>query len=317
MLKKTLIAIICATAGLFTAGCSSSKELNEKSARALLREHYAKIHYPIPVSLIAPLMIRTPVSYASVTDALKTAKVKDNVAGYIVQRLVDAKLVKETVETVSYPNIHGNFRKDCCDGALDVYDLTLDSGRITGTRYQTGRASQVDGFVTEAGLVTLSTRDQQGGVSPFANSLEPHQFQYQENDATAHLNSKGGMWVANYLGSPGGTRVQGKMYTYSFSPELKAQVEKTKMPTFGGFGSEEQETFNGGGYDIGEVTDLQLGITPTMASASFAWTASLNKIGKIFYGDDVPKGKGRVTFVRKPDETWTMKDWCVAANCPF
>ena len=88
------------------------------------------------------------------------------------------------------------------------------------------------------------------------------------------------------------------------------------MPTFGGFGSAKQETLNGGGYDIGDVSDLQLGITPTMASASFAWTASLNKVGKIFYAEDVPKGKGRVTFVRKPDETWVIKDWCVT-NCMF
>ena len=100
------------------------------------------------------------------------------------------------------------------------------------------------------------------------------------------------------------------------SPELKAQIEKTQVPTFGGFGSAEQDTFNGGGYDIGDVSDLQLGLTPMMASASFAWKASLNKIGTIFYENDVPTGKGRVTFVRKPDETWVIKDWCVA-NCAF
>ena len=121
--------------------------------------------------------------------------------------------------------------------------------------------------------------------------------------------------VANYKGAVSGPMMAVKWYSYSFSPELKSQIEKTQMPTFGGFGSAEQDTLNGG-YEIGDVSDLRLGVTPTMASASFAWTASLSKIGKISYESDVPKGKGRVTFVRKPDESWVIKDWCVN-NCVF
>jgi hypothetical protein len=160
--------------------------------------------------------------------------------------------------------------------------------------------SKAEGAVTESGLVTLPNG----------------RFQYKEEGDAAFLMDTDRFNVANYKGTVGGTMVAVKWYSYSFSPELKPQIEKTQMPTFGGFGSAEQDTLNGGSYDIGDVTDLQLGLTPTMASASFAWTASLNKIGKIFYESDIPKGKGRVTFVRKPDETWVIKDWCVS-NCMF
>jgi hypothetical protein len=308
---KTVIAIIFATGILITAGCSSSKELNEKSARSLLKDQYAKVHYSIPVSLVAPLMTRMPVSYASVVDTLKTKQVKENVAVYIVKRLLDAKLVTETVDTVKYPNIRGKFRaepKSYCNYCFDEYELEMvpNTNQLKGVRSEQRqnesgqRHGNVTGVVDTSGLVSLG-RDR---------------FQYKEDGATAWLMDQDRFNITNYKGTSSGSTLEAKWYTYVFSPELKAQIEKTQVPTFGGFGSAEQDTFNGGGYDIGDVSDLQLGLTPTMASASFAWKASLNKIGTIFYENDIPTGKGRVTFVRKPDEIWVLKDWCVA-NCAF
>jgi hypothetical protein len=307
---KTVVTAIFAILLLFTAGCMSSKELNEKSARALLKDQYAKVHFPIAVSIVAPLMTRMPISYASIVDTLKTKQVKENVAVYIVKRLLDAKLVTEQVDTVNYPNIHGKFRKDCCYNPddHDEYDLTMvpNSNRITGIRYRQCQScanmsqSKAEGSVTETGLVTLPNG----------------RFQYKEEGTTAYLMDTDRFNIANYKGAVGGPMVSMKWYAYAFSPELKAQIEKIQVPTFGGFGSATQDTLNGGSYEIGVVSDLQLGLTPTMASASFAWKASLNKIGTLFYESDIPTGKGRVTFVRKPDETWVIKDWCVA-NCAF
>jgi hypothetical protein len=308
---KTVIAIIFATGILITAGCSSSKELNEKSARSLLKDQYAKVHYSIPVSLVAPLMTRMPVSYASVVDTLKTKQVKENVAVYIVKRLLDAKLVTETVDTVKYPNIHGKFRaepKSYCNYCFDEYELEMvpNTSQVKGVRSEQRqnesgqRHADITGVVDANGVVSLG-RDR---------------FQYKEDGATAWLMDQDRFNITNYKGTASGSTVEAKWYTYAFSPELKAQIEKTQVSTFGGFGSAEQDAFNGGGYDIGDVSDLQLGLTPTMASASFAWKASLNKVGTIFYENDVPTGKGRVNFVRKPDETWVIKDWCVA-NCAF
>lgn len=308
-MRSSIIKLL-AVGVLLTTACSSSKELNEKSARTLVKQQYAKVHYSIPVSIVAPLMTRVPVSYGSVVEKLESKQVKENVAVYIVKRLLDSKLVVEQVGTVSYPNIHGKFRKDCCFNPedFDEYDLSMvpDTNHITGVRHQQCQScsnmsqSKAEGTITESGLVTLPNG----------------RFQYKEEGDTAHLMDTDRFNVTNYKGSVGGPMVAVKWYSYSFSPELKAQIEKTQMPTFGGFGSAEQDTFNGGGYDIGDVSDLQLGITPTMATASFAWTASLNRLGKLFYEDDVPKGKGRVTFVRKPDETWVIKDWCIS-NCMF
>jgi hypothetical protein len=308
---KTVVAALLATGVLFTAGCSSSKELNEKSARALLKDQYAKVHYPIAVSLVAPLMTRMPVSYASVVDTLKTKQVKENVAVYIVKRLLDAKLVTETVDTVKYPNVHGKFRaepKSYCNYCFDEYELEMvpNTSQVKGVRSEQRqsesgqRHADVTGVVDASGIVSLG-RDR---------------FQYKEDGATAWLMDQDRFNITNYKGTASGSTVEAKWYTYAFSPELKAQIEKTQVPTFGGFGSATQDTLNGGSYEIGDVSDLQLGITPTMASASFAWKASLNKIGEIFYESDVPTGKGRVTFVRKPDETWVIKDWCVT-NCAF
>lgn len=309
---KTVVTAIAAIGLLSMTGCTSSKELNEKSARSLLKSLYAKVHYPIPVSLVAPLMTRTPVSYGSIVETLKNKQVKENVAVYIVKRLLDAKLVTETVEAVNYPNIHGKFRaepKSYCQYCFDEYELEMvpNTNQLKGVRSEQRqnesgqRHNNVTGVVEANGIVSLG-RDR---------------FQYKEEGGTASLMDQDRFNITNYHGgNVGGSMVAMKWYTYAFSPELKAQIEKTQVPTFGGFGTATQDTLNGGGYDIGEVTDLQLGITPTMASASFAWTASLNKIGKIFYESDVPTGKGRVTFVRKPDETWVIKDWCVS-NCVF
>jgi hypothetical protein len=304
---KRFVATVSAIGLLSMAGCTSSKELNEKSARALLKDLYAKVHYPISVSMVAPLMTRVPVSYGSLVDTLQEKNVKENVAVYIVKRLLDAKLVTEKVDTIMYPNIRGKFRSDNRYD-FDEYDLSMvpNSNRITGVRNQQCQScsnqhqSNVTGQVDEGGLVTLPNG----------------RFRYKEDGAMAYLMDTDRFNVTNYKGSVGGPMVGMKWYTYSLSPELKAQIEKTQVSTFGGFGTATEDTWSGGGYDIGDVSDLQLGITPTMASASFAWTASLNKIGKIFYQSDVPTGKGRVTFVRKPDETWVIKDWCVA-GCAF
>jgi len=309
---KSVVTAAFAIGLLSMAGCTSSKELNEKSARSLLKDLYAKVHYPIPVSIIAPLMTRVPVSYGTLVDTLKEKQVKENVAVYIVKRFVDANLVTETVDTVNYPNIHGKFRADpksYCNYCFDEYELEMvpNTNHLKGVRSEQRqnesgqRHGDVTGVVEPTGLLSLG-RDR---------------FQYKEDGATAWLMDQDRYNITNYQGSTlSGTTVAVKWYTYAYSPELKAQIEKTQVPTFGGFGSAEQDTLNGGGYDIGEVSDLQLGITPTMASASFAWTASLNKIGKLVYQSDVPTGKGRVTFVRKPDETWVIKDWCVS-NCVF
>ncbi|HTU48044.1 MAG TPA: hypothetical protein VMF91_23495 [Bryobacteraceae bacterium] len=303
---KTILALLLTIGLLSIAGCTSSKELNERTARTLLKEWYAKVHYPIPVSIIAPLMTRVPASYGSVMESLQAKQVKENVAVYIVKRLTDAKLVTERVDTVMYPNIHGRFRSDNRYD-YDEYDLTMvaDSNRISGTRYQqcqncaNQHQSKVNGIVNENGLVTLPNG----------------RFRYKEDGAVAYLLDTDRFNVTNYKGTTAGPPVAVKWYSYSFSPELQSQIEKTQVPTFG-FGSNTEDTLNGGSYQIGQVSDLQLGMSPTVASASFAWTVDLNKIGKLFFGSEVPAGKGRVTFVRKPDETWAIKDWCVA-NCWF
>ncbi len=304
---KAVVTIICAAVALFAVGCSSSKELNENSARRLLKDLYSNVHYPIPVSTVAPLMTRVPVSYGTLVDTLKEKEVKENVAVYVVKRLVDANLVTEKVDTLMYPNIRGKFRSDNRYD-FDEYDLSMvpNSNRITGVRNQQCQScssqhqSKVTGQVDENGFVTLPNG----------------RFRYKEDGATAYLMDTDRFNVTNYKGSVGGSMVGAKWYSYAFSPELKGQIEKTQVPTFGGLGTATEDTWNGGGYDIGEVSDLQLGVTPTMASASFAWTAALNKIGKIFYQSDVPTGKGRVTFARKPDETWIINGWCVS-NCTF
>lgn len=307
---RTIAVAVLATGLAVTTGCTSSKELNERSARSLLKDLYAKVHYPIPVSIIAPLMTRSPVSYGTLVDNLKEKQVKENVAVYIVKRLIDANLVTEKVDTVNYPNIHGKFRagpESYCQYCFDEYELEMvpNTNHLKGVRTRQ-RQNETVGHFDATGVVEAN-----GLVS-----LGRDRFQYKEDGGTAWLMDQDRYNITNYKGTASGSTVGVKWYTYAYSPDLKAQIEKTQVPTFGGFGSAEQDTLNGGGYDIGEVSDLQLGITPTMASASFAWTASLNKIGTIFYENDVPRGKGRVTFVRKPDETWVIKDWCVS-NCAF
>jgi hypothetical protein len=309
-IMKIVVTAIFALGLLSMAACTSSKELNEKSAHALIKDQYAKVHFPIAVSIVGPLMTRVPVSYGSLVDTLKTKEVKENVAVYIVKRLLDAKLVTETVDTVKYPNIRGKFRagpESYCQYCFDEYELEMvpNTNHLKGVRTRQ-RQNETVGHFDATGVVEAN-----GLVS-----LGRDRFQYKEDGPTAWLMDQDTSNITNYKGTASSSTVEAKWYTYAFSPELKAEIEKTQMPTFGGFGTTTEDTLNGGSYEIGDVSDLQLGITPTMASASFAWTVSLNKIGKLFYQADTPTGKGRVNFVRKPDETWIIKDWCIA-NCAF
>jgi hypothetical protein len=145
-------------------------------------------------------------------------------------------------------------------------------------------------------------------------SLPNGRFRYKEDGTTAWLMDTDRYNVTNYHGTVSGPMATVKYYTYAFSPELQAQIEKTT--TSGLFGTQTTETLNGGTYDIGDVSELQLGITPTVASASFPWTVTLNKLGKLFYEEDAPKGMGRLIFVKKSDDTWALKNWCIV-NCQF
>jgi len=308
MRALSVVAFITWSVGcsLFAVGCSSSKELNERSGRALVKEATADAYYPIPLTGLAPLMQqRSLVDFGQLAALMEKKGVENGTAILVFGRLLDQKLIVQHVDAVSYPNIHGGFRSDSKYGYAE-YELEMvpNTNHIKGVRYEQGQdeaqqhQSDVTGTIDASGLV----------------SLGPNRYQYKEEGSTAWLMDKDVSFVRNYKGTVSGPMIEVKWYTYSFSPEVQAQIVKTKDAPFG-FGLYEVETVKGGSYEIGDVSGLEL-MTDTDAVGSFAWRASLNKFGRAFYGTEKPSGNGRVKFGKKPDGTWFVKNWCTM-NCMF
>lgn len=300
-----VIGISLALGALGVVGCASSKDLNERSGRELLKEATADAYYPVPLAGLAPLMQRSVVDFALLAATMKEKGVENGVAIMVFGRLLEQKMMVAQTDKVPYPNIRGRFRSDS-KYSYDEYDLQLvpNTNNIKGVRYQQGqnetrqRQSEVTGTVEASGLVQLGRS----------------RFQYKEEGTTAWLMDKDAFNVVNYKGAVSGPPVEVTWYTYSFTPELQSQIVKTNDAPFG-IGTHEVQNGKGGTYEIGELTELQL-VLETSAVASFSWTASLNRFGRAFYGTDKPSGKGRVGFAKKPDGTWFVKNWCTA-NCMF
>lgn len=280
---------------LVSVGCGPSaptvkvtKELNESSARELIKDRLSKETYKIPVDNITRLFARTLTDYKTVNAA--AGPVAD------LKRLLDKGLVLQAADSVSYPKISGPFvfrgEGDWTQGWH--LETVPNSNSVTGEFFPAGppalygsERSGARGTVQPDGKIELHVEAK--GLTWICT--------YAEKGSDAYLvvqSAPADNMVGNrYKGSATGKRVDVKWYIYSWSPDFQKQFVHTQSGT----------SVIGGGWEVGEVSGLRL-VTDTEATAKFAWKASLNDIGKLFFPSQTPHGEFQPTFGKKPDGTW-------------
>lgn len=285
------------------SGCGSSvsshKQLNESSARDLIKDRLKKEPYKIRADNISRLLGRTLKDYKN-SNA-------ENDQEATVKRLLDKGFVLQAVETASYPKISGTFTsQNNYMGYWTVYDLEVlpNSNTLTGDSYRilsldTPKGASpwwVKGSVEPDGKLKLNT----------SGSYE--EAAYVEEGSAAYIDFRGGSSYGRYKGSATRKKVDVNWYTYSWSPDLQKRLTRAGDRVY----------VIGGDFEVGDVTNLRL-VTDTEATAKFSWGASLDDVGKLFTPNQPPRGVADVDFGKKPDGTWfvdhlRINDWDLARS---
>jgi hypothetical protein len=323
MHKTLIVTCIVIFATILSLSCgktTSTKELTESSARALIEGFYANNYYPINVAPLVPLFAQTRIDYKTVDDKFGLGK--------DMRLFLERGLIEQHTETLSYPNISGIFTGEIhFAGAMryepeniiyNQYNLQMnaDSNSFSGTltiSHQEGRSA--DGTIAPGPIEVTGVNKVTGTVQPDGSvSIEGGNLgangKYTEQGTVASLTLPGPYYQGaewHLVGKATG-RTEMKWYTYSLTPEGYKQIEQTRNSM----------ELRAGKFKIGEVTNLRL-VTDTVAVANFAWEASLNDLGKTLFQyaqdelrsrnlptNDVPKGVGEAQFAKKPDGSWII-----------
>lgn len=279
---------------LLTAACSSStdsvRQLDETSARDLIKDRFTKEPYKIPADSISKLLGRTLKDYKSSSAG--------NEQEAIVKRLLDKGFIIQTAETVSYPKIAGTFiSQKQYTGSWTVYDLEMrpNSNVLIGHSY---RSSSPEGLPKPTSPWWVEGSVEPDGTLKLNTSGTREEAAYVEEGPAAYIDFRGGSLYGRYKGTATRKRVDVKGYTYSWSPDfLQKGLTRTGKSIY----------VIGGDFEIGNVSSLRL-VTDTVATAEFAWKASLNEVGQIFFPVHSPSGTGAVSFAKKPDGTWFLDE---------
>jgi hypothetical protein len=275
-----------------------TKELNESTARELIKDRMSKVPYRIPVEDITRLLARTLVDFKTVNLA--------SGPGATLKRLLEKGYVLQTADIVSYPKISGTFMTDDCQVLVGDrptpcrkgwhLEMVPNSFSVTGEYLFLPPASYpfgskrigARGTVQPDGKVELHVEEGGYGTPSYT---------YAEEGSAAYLVATPPSFETvgtRYKGSATGKRVDVKWYTYSWSPDFQKQLVGTGDATY----------VVGGGYEqVGDVSDLRL-VTDTQATAKFSFRVSLNDLGKLFIPSQPPNGTVQATFGKKPDGTW-------------
>lgn len=289
-IMKTVTVLILAISALCSTNCTSSKELNEKSARGMIKEATANARYPVPVrQFVGQFMQKSLVDNGQTAASAKANKVAPEQAIMAFGRLLDQNFMVLHVDTLQYPQIQGSYIVDV-DPKLMTSEYKLEM--IPGTNNIRGSMTQKDPLSPLQRYVITGRVETDGSVSLTLDRGRTYHYQYKQEGSKARLINKGDMFGQNFTGTPG-SMVDAKWYTYSLSSDVQFL---------------DNANANGGRYEIGGVSGLQL-LTDTQAVAHFAWTAALNKLGRAFYGSLNPNGNGFVEFGKKPDGTWFVQNY--------
>jgi hypothetical protein len=248
--RITLVCKVVVTAMLsccLSCGkATSTKELTESSARALIEQSYSNNYYPVSLAPLAPLFAKTRVDY-------KTFDGKG--MGSVMRMFLERGLVKQTTEIISYPKLSGTFSgethwKDAwegtpgwtplCESADSEYTVEMDANSNTfsgthtlrnGCLYQPEKHEllprpkstlKIRGTIESDGRVSVGEYRQITVLSEQVG-LNTTNGTYSEQGTSAHLK----LGDLDLGGKPTGQKVEVKWYTYALTPEGHKQIEET------------------------------------------------------------------------------------------
>jgi hypothetical protein len=286
---------------VLVGSCAATKDLNETSGRAILRERLQKEKYMLPLAGILPLMKQTQKDYTSGSVTGQEA---------VLKTLLERKLVVQHSQILAYPKISGLFSERKLhtpkvfnpagrdDFLIENYKLEMvPNSNIVSGEFEviadpppTNRSSvllhmKVKGTVNIDGSVDMRPEDDPVG-------WRTGRFMYHEEGNIAYLRH-GRPGNENLVGKATGQKLELKFYEYAFSPEMEKQILRTSQGSYVPVGN----------FEVGEISGLRL-LIETEAAGQFTWRVSLNDIGRVLVGAGQPHGKGEVVFGKKPDGSW-------------
>ena len=299
MKEKKLLYVSLGICLLALSSCHSTatKELNESSARDLIKTAAETRPYVTPSDSVTSLFPKSRTDYKTFSGTGD---------GTFVRQLLEHGYVNQQVESISYPKIAGDFvaeEHNPCSGSnnpnggstREEYSIEMDpdSNSFHGTAdYEVCGNDSRDSL--KEGTVSPD-----GSMSAFAGIYRVSGT-YSEQGSTASIDLQKTMWTKNWhmVGEATGQKVQLNWYTYALSPQGDNYFVQSGPDGKG---------FRAGTINIGEVSNLRL-VGDTDAVAKFAWDVSLNDVGKILRST-APKGTGEAEFAKKPDGTWFLTQW--------
>jgi hypothetical protein len=232
-----------------------------------------------------------------------------------IQRLFKAGFVNQTVETLTYPNVAGEYRgnfdfPEPVNFSKQTYSIDISmvpdrpefSGEYTYDAVRRGEgekhnSGQLHGTVAQDGNVTMGlliTGEpwQYGGAYKFSclgkkvSLTGPYPF-----DPLAPIFF--GLPSATFVGTGPCGSISVRRFTYSFSDKLTSLFRPNSTSLVGGH------------FAVDEVTDLLLE-TETIAEARFTWHVDLNEAARALLGRDSVRGNSGLTFQKQPDGNWVL-----------
>lgn len=280
------VMFIAAFTMLFMA-CSSSvsavKQLDESSVGRMVASYLNTSQYEISLDQVLPLLVMN-----HSRDDYRTGQA--GVYGPLLKRFLEQGFLTQTASTTTYPEISGTFAGTSAAFGYK-YLWILDS--VPGTNELRGQCRGPASIDAAQGTV-----EPDGKVTLYCAGI-PQPAQYVEDGPNAYLKFvKGSIPISQagtFRGHATGKKVTVTWYAYALTPKFKALMKHLGYVSY----------VVAGKYEVGKVTNLRLD-TDTLASANFAYTVSLNSVGKLFYPSGGIGGEGMVTFGKKPDQTWAI-----------
>jgi hypothetical protein len=280
---------------------SSHKELNESTARDMIRENLSKRPLKLPLARFGQMMNRSQLDYTSFTPSSE--------AEVIFKRLLNGKFAEQTIDKVQYPMVSGTFvwvektNSPEWDPVTNTYELDLymvqNSNKLIGLKKEfreskimhVSDSGRLDGTIQPEGGIEL---DLYSGNMKLGWNLKGN---YSEKADKAYLNLIPGPISGpsrEYVGKATGKTIQVNWYTYSWSADFRNRMVNDNNNFY----------VVGGKIEAGNVSDLRL-VTDTEATARVHWVPTPNDIGKLF--DLTPQGGTfSASFAKKPDGTWFL-----------
>lgn len=297
-----------------TSGGSSTKQLDESTARGMIADYLTANHYEFKIAIddLLPylVIVKTSEDYA-------TGKVGPY--GPLLARLVRQAFVSQQTYKMTCPEVSGTFVRECPEASCNLgwFKEQWILRSVPGTNslqgeyiFQSAVGSvphEVSGTIEADGTFNLS-------CAPFKNTGmtcgESGPGRYYEDGGKGYL--KFPQYYPSpqnptpFVGSATGRKVTATLYQYSLTPKFKELMKSAPNNNY----------VVGGNFEVGEVTNLRLD-TDTKATANYALKVDLNSTGSLFYPAGGIHGEGHVVFGKKPDQTWAIDSVTAATPVPI